>query len=435
MYKGLPIITNKISTEEQRGIPHHLLGHISLAEKPWSVKVFKEEASKIIEEIRAKGKLPIVVGGSHYYINGLLFEDNLVDDSSSAKKDGSGNEDTATLYPILEGSTEAMLTKLREVDPTMAARWHPNDRRKIRRSLEIFLTTGRRASEIYTEQQVRKETKRSAGQSPSSASTDGSWDALLFWVYSKPEVLQERLDKRVDKMVESGLVDETSQIYDYLLGRLAAGDVIDQTTGIWQSIGFKQFEPYLAAVKEKENEDAESDKLKSQGIADTQSATRRYSKSQVRWVTMKTLPLLRDEGALDKVFLLDSTDINRWSVDVLDHADGVTRKFLEGQELPPPASLSATAKQVLTGKLEASSNRRQETPCNRTCEMCHTTLLTEEKWRVHLTSRRHRSIASRKKRKSLVPIEQCPPTSLISVLDTETDDAFDLSFMNTEHPP
>src|SRR5689334_20221731 len=73
MYKGLPIITNKLTTEEQRGIPHHLLGSIELHEDPWVVTQFKKEATRIISEIRGRGKLPIVVGGTSYYLDGLLF--------------------------------------------------------------------------------------------------------------------------------------------------------------------------------------------------------------------------------------------------------------------------------------------------------------------------------------------------------------------------
>ncbi len=159
MYKGLPIITNKISAEERRGIPHHLFDRIALDEETWWVGQFRKETNRVIREIRSRGKLPIVVGGTHYYITGLLFEDKLIHESSSPSRADGPEEGAETKFPILGATAEVMLEKLREVDPQMADRWHPNDIRKIRRSLEIYLTTGRRASDIYAEQQNRKETK------------------------------------------------------------------------------------------------------------------------------------------------------------------------------------------------------------------------------------------------------------------------------------
>ncbi|KAG8532038.1 uncharacterized protein KY384_003675 [Bacidia gigantensis] len=83
IYKGLPITTNKISESEQEGIPHHLLGSIGLEEEPWTVKQFLKKAQDAIEAIRLKGKLPIVVGGTQYYVQSLLVPNAVVEDSQS----------------------------------------------------------------------------------------------------------------------------------------------------------------------------------------------------------------------------------------------------------------------------------------------------------------------------------------------------------------
>src|SRR5271168_1169210 len=152
MYDGLPIITNKITAEEQKGIPHHLLGSIAPDEEPWRVGMFKKKADQIIQEIRSRGRLPILVGGTHYYTQSLLFKDSLIDDKFYGEehvRTELSNEEILQKFPMLDGPTEAMIERLREVDPKMADRWHPNDRRKIRRSLEIFLLTGKKASDIY----------------------------------------------------------------------------------------------------------------------------------------------------------------------------------------------------------------------------------------------------------------------------------------------
>jgi tRNA dimethylallyltransferase len=146
MYKGLPIITNQIPVHERHGIPHHMLACIELDQPSWRITRFKREALKIIQEIRSRGKTPILVGGTHYYTQAVLFHKTILpsDQELDAASDDSAEEEK---FPILEASTEEMLQKLREVDPVMAERWHPNERRKIRRSLQIYLQTGRRASD------------------------------------------------------------------------------------------------------------------------------------------------------------------------------------------------------------------------------------------------------------------------------------------------
>ncbi|KAK3685120.1 IPP transferase-domain-containing protein [Podospora appendiculata] len=357
MYRGLPIITNKLTDAEQCGIAHHLLGNIGLEEEPWTVTHFKREATRIIAEIRSRGRLPIVVGGTSYYLDGLLFDDRLVEDQALPETGLLNRDDVAAKYPILTAPTDVMLKKLREVDPVMADRWHPNDVRKIRNSLEIFLATGRRASDIYEEQRIRKESKWASESG--AAKAQSPWKTLMFWLFAKPDVLTDRLDKRVDKMVQNGLLGETAEVYEYLQSRLATGEVVDRTKGIWQSIGFKQFEPYLRALKETP-ESLALEKLRLAGIEDTKSATRRYAKYQTRWITMKTLSSLQQEKALDRLFLLDSSDIQHWSEEVLDKGAELTRKLLADEDLPQAVDISETARQVLTATVERSNQACEE---------------------------------------------------------------------------
>ncbi|KAK2672490.1 IPP transferase [Fusarium oxysporum f. sp. vasinfectum] len=368
LYNGLPIITNKITVEEQRGIPHHLLGHISLDEQPWDVDDFKREATRTIREIRGRGRLPILVGGSQYYVDPILFKEVILDDIDL---------DMSKSFPILQESGEVMLHELRKVDPVMADRWHPKDRRKIQRSLEIYLRSGKRASEYYAEQQARKEAaQQDANKQP--------WENLLFWVYSERDVLRDRLDKRVDKMQTSGLMDE----------------------GIWQSIGYKQFEPYLSAVDEG-REAAELEKLKSAGLEEMKSATRRYAVYQTRWIRLKQIPRIREIGpeAMINMYLLDSTDVSAYGQNVVEPAIKLTEQFLKGEERPLPTEISSLAKEVLT---QVGNPPPKATPCKRTCEVCHTVLMTEEAWKQHLKSSTHRRVVRKKARTSLVPVEKVP---------------------------
>ncbi|KAL2016761.1 hypothetical protein VTK56DRAFT_3109 [Thermocarpiscus australiensis] len=421
MYKGLPIITNKLTVEEQRGIPHHLLSSIELDEDPWVVTHFKREATRIISEIRGRGKLPIVVGGTSYYLDGLLFEGRLVENQPTPEGSVSNRDELAAKYPILTGPPEAMLEKLREVDPVMADRWHPNDTRKIRTSLEIYFATGRRASDIYAEQRSRKGSKE-VSRSPAEGHSLG--EILLFWLYARREILNERLDKRVDKMVQNGLLSETSEVYDYLQRRLASGETVDRSKGIWQSIGFRQFEPYLRALKETPDS-PELDRLKQAGIEDTKTATRQYAKYQVRWVTMKTIPSLREERLLDRFYLLDSTDIQRWNDEVLAKGVELTRQFLANEQLPPAVDMSETALEVLSESVQKSN--RQNTPCRKTCDVCNKTLLSEELWQVHIKSRKHLKTVRAVKKRSLVPAHSLPSTALVEVEPVASGDTTPVS--------
>ncbi|OIW30319.1 tRNA isopentenyltransferase [Coniochaeta ligniaria NRRL 30616] len=402
MYKGLPIITNKISEAERRGIPHHLLGNIGLEEETWVVGVFKREATRLVRDIRSRGKLPIVVGGTHYYINGLLFENTLVEDHATRSDNiPKQAEDGKSAFPILNASTEEVLEKLREVDPVMADRWHPNDRRKIQRSLEIYLTTGRRASDIYEEQ--RRQTDEAKASSAESQPQTSS-QALMLWVYSKPSVLNERLNKRVDKMLDGGLMAEVSEMHEYLQTRSASGHTVDHSKGIWQSIGFKEFEPYLGAASEggsSADETRQLEDLKQTALERMKTATRQYAKGQVRWITYKTLPLIRQAQALDRLFLLDSTDIDRWREDVSERGVDITRRFLAGEQLPTPTDLSETAREVLASKLEEST--KEETRSQKTCDLCKTTTVTEEAWQKHIKGRPHQRAVRHAKRTALVP--------------------------------
>lgn len=400
MYQGLPIITNKISQEEQRSIPHHLLGNISLDEETWIVGVFKREANRIIQEIRSRGHLPIVVGGTHYYTKALLFKDSLVasEDETSIL---SPAHDNSREHPILEDSTEAMRKKLQEVDPIMAERWHPNDRRKIRRSLEIFLTTGKRASDIYAEQQRRK-----AAEAAAENDSEPTADPLLFWVHTEKQALRDRLDGRVDKMLDAGLMEEITQMNNYLRTR---SEAFDSTRGIWQSIGFKEFQPFLRAV-ESGVAGNELEKLRLDCLGKMKTATKQYAKYQMKWIPKQMMPLLKEKGSLDKLYVLDSTDVSQYAGQVTGQAIDLTKKFLAGEEMAPPLSISEFAREVLTAAEAVTS--LQDSRCNKYCELCDTTLLTEQSWRTHLRAKAHQRRVRQSKR-----------TALIRVQDPETEDA------------
>src|SRR5438046_947750 len=139
----------------------------------------------------------------------------------------------------------------------MAARWHPNETRKIRRSLEIYLQTGRPASEIYQEQrrQIRASVSTQdelGGVEHCSSLPDPRlgqlrFPTLIFWLHAEKGKLQIRLENRIDDMVDQGLLAEAQTLVHYLQEKESRGIRVDRTRGIWVSIGFKELDPYFSA--------------------------------------------------------------------------------------------------------------------------------------------------------------------------------------------
>ena len=389
MYEGLPITTNKISLEERKGISHHLLGCVKLDEEPWTVQQFRNRATSIIEEIRSRNKVPILVGGTHYYTQSLLFKDAVLTAEDTEHVDREAQE---RQWPILNASTEDMLAELRRVDPVMAQQWHPKERRKIRRSLEIWLTTGRKVSEVYGQQRQRAtrfhlEYEQSGGNP--TGSTNGveqrsgvesqsvlQYDTLVFWTYADPDVLNARLEKRVDAMVLNGLLSEVESMHKFILDQEQQGINVDQTRGIWVAIGFKENLPYLM-----HGNDLES--LKEEGIERTKVATRQYAKRQVRWIKLRLQRAIATANSSHKFFLLDTADLTRWSQDVEEKARDITEAFLSGSALPNPESLSNVAKDVLVVT-------EREPMAARYCDACDKTLMSEGQWASHLKSKGHK---------------------------------------------
>jgi len=397
MYDGLPIITNKITVEEQQGIPHHLLGFISLDEEPWRVGLFKKKAGQIIREIRSRGRLPIVVGGTHYYTQSLLFEDSLLGEpAEGVEQDHTehSNEEIEEKFPILTGPTETMIERLREVDPMMADRWHPKDRRKIRRSLEIFLTSGKKASDLYAEQKEQK--LRGNVENGISTNFVGRGSTLLFWVHAESETLKQRLNARVDKMLDTGLLDEVKSMEAFLSEQSKAGVIVDRTRGIWVSIGWKEFESYLKALGTETASQENLKKLYELSIEQTKAATRQYAKRQVRWIRLNLMTALSDENVMDKLYLLDGTDITQWTEAVSDPAIDVAARFLEGTELPLPHELSEAAQQILAP--EEGLGEKPDVWFRQECEVCRMIAVNDVQWQTHLKSRRHRALFKKKQK-------------------------------------
>ena len=401
MYEGLPITTNKIPVTERNSIPHHLLDCISLNEEPWTVSRFRGQAINVIEGIRSRGRLPILVGGTHYYTQSVLFKGSLLDEGAPSVP----ADEQELKWPILGASSEEMLDELKKVDPVMAKTWHPKDKRRVRRSLEIWLTTGQKPSDVYERQRqglLASDVNHNLsdtcenGECEPDAQSSGlgvmnlfQYEPLILWTHSSPSVLRSRLDNRIETMLEQGLLDEVRSMHQSLQTQESAGKAVDQSRGIWVAIGYKEFVPYLLALQDSTLTPKELAKLKLEAIERTKIRTRQYAKSQLRWIKTKLFTALSDAGALQRLFLLDGSDVEEWVSDVEASAERITAAFLQGADLPDPHSICTAAAEML------SPGGRQERHL-RHCDVCEKIVTTDDAWRDHVNSMKHRNTVKAK---------------------------------------
>ncbi|KAI5806600.1 IPP transferase-domain-containing protein, partial [Peziza echinospora] len=447
MYKGLPILTNKMPEGERMGVAHHFLGGVGVGEVG-RVGGWVGGVRGVIEEVRARGNTPIIVGGTHYYVQELLYPAAVCTVGGGEEgmgmgmgEEGGGGECTKFPTPRRASPPTTILQKLQQVDPVMAARWHPNDYRKIKRSLEIYyLNDCVPASEVYRRQQVSKKKSSNTNNTTTSTTTTTATTAtpgyrnLIFWVHSEMPVLEKRLDERVDNMVNLGLFEEIDEMWGR---RVEEGGEVDLEKGVWQSIGFKEFLPYLEKVEglkrvgaegeEKVKVEKELEELKREGLERMKNSTRRYAKQQIKWIRIKFMNAMRmeeeeeeekekgeeeiveGEGGQNKkgkrsiLYLLDSTNPKEYQERVSKPALEIAKRFLaEGggtAGLPDPFGMSRLAGEMLVPKREYDVSTRPDLWVRRVCEVCGVTTVEDEGWARHVQSSRHkRSVRGRRKK-------------------------------------
>ncbi|CEI87794.1 Putative tRNA dimethylallyltransferase [Rhizopus microsporus] len=382
VYKGLDIITNKMPVNEREGIKHHLMDFLN-PEEEYSVTEFLKDCSQKIESISEQSQLPVVVGGTNYYIQSLIWNNTLIGqrENSPALDD----------FPELDKlETSELYERLSQVDPVMANKWHPSDRRKILRSLKIYHQTGQPQSEII---KLQKEQNETEGLQP-------RYRSLIFWIYAEPSKLNPRLDERVDQMIETGLFDEIKDLRNRVVqGSIKAPGQNEEKyqRGLWQAIGYKEFDPYFNALEEGK-EESEIVKIKDECTERMKAATRRYAKRQIQWIRNKLLPtVMKSKGDDVLVYLLDANDLSNWNVNVKDTAITVAKAFQKDLPLPSATSLSVTAEAMLTPSEDAQDTQSRVLNWKKyVCDICKTDkgeplqLNGDKEWEQHKKSRFHR---------------------------------------------
>lgn len=233
VYKNMPIATAVATKEEQDGVPHHLVEFLD-TDQTFSVADFVERAKVLIDEITARGRVPIVAGGTGLFVDSLVKNISFSEVGSNAEI---RNE-------LAEKSNEELFEKLLELDPKSAEDIHPNNRKRVIRALELCML-GTSKTE----------------QNENSMLIDSPYDALYIGIgYQDRQKLYDRINKRVDLMLEAGLENEARQ----MLGK--------QGLTARQAIGHKELQPYI-----------DGNITLDEAVEGLKRETRRYAKRQLTW--------------------------------------------------------------------------------------------------------------------------------------------------------
>ncbi|KAH9934858.1 IPP transferase-domain-containing protein [Fomitopsis serialis] len=408
VYSGMDIITNKIPTEEREAFKR--------PGEQYIITEWVKDAMRAIDETHRMGQVPIVVGGTSYWIQHLLFPNRLISMENSSR----GSADQSTVSENLARSLSSLPSELLDLfyavptqapsatdQPELAValyklwpqRFHWRDTRKVLRQLSIIKESGRLSSEILAEQwQVASRPR---------------YRTLMFWLYAKPDILKPRLDLRVDQMVEQGLLDEIRDLRAQLSTGSAQTSLledpdarnesdddsvdVDYTLGIYQAIGYKEFREYLSAP-------VHNEELFQEALQSMKTATRRYAKRQIKWIRNQLLPEAQTANSCSQAeegcdvvptYVLDATEPASWDANVREAAQGITDAFLNSDELPDPTLLSDTARDLLV------ENKPKDIihPRKVICQVCthdeERPVMMEEgaQWKGHLRTRSHRKRA------------------------------------------
>lgn len=259
IYRDLNVGTAKVTKEEMQNIPHHLINICDMQDS-FSVADFKEMCYDKIKDIISRNKTPIIVGGTGLYIsavvNNMTFEEEKIDE-----------EYRNYLYELAKTkSNEYVHDMLKSIDPESALIIHPNNLKRVIRALEIA-----KNSKILKSEHMENEVNRIKNQ-------DIPYNFLVFYIDFAREKLQQRINQRVDAMLNEGILEEAKLVYNKKL---------PQKCTCMQAIGYKEFFPYF---ENKITLEEAVEKLKLE--------TRKYAKRQETWFKNK-LDIIKLDGNLE----------------------------------------------------------------------------------------------------------------------------------------
>jgi tRNA dimethylallyltransferase len=275
VYRHMDIGSAKIKQEEMQGIKHYLVDIMEPTEE-FNIVLFQKYAKEAIEEIYAKGKIPIMVGGTGFYIQSVLYD---IDFNESDEDSGLRRE----LSEIaMEKGNEYLHDMLKECDPKAAEAIHANNVKRVIRAIEYYRQTGNRISE-HNELEREKQS---------------AYDSYYFVLTDEREKLYHNIDKRVDMMLEEGLVDEVKALMEMGCKRESVS---------MQGLGYKEIIDYL-----------EGELTLDEAVYKIKRDTRHFAKRQLTWFRRE-----RDVIWINKTkFAYDDNKILQHMIDIYEGKKG-----------------------------------------------------------------------------------------------------------------
>lgn len=251
VYRGMDIGTAKVGLQERLQVPHHLIDSVDL-EETFNVVEFHKLAHQAIKEILSRGAVPIVVGGTGFYLHSLIY-------GPPSGPPGDPNLRRKLEEEMEKRGAEPLYEWLKEKDPVYAATITQRDRHKIIRALEIIVLTQQRVSELPRPEQDHAE----------------QYDFRCWFIHMPKELLYPRIDMRCDRMILQGFLDEVKRLVK---------EGLNSNSTASQAIGYRQALDYLNSLQTPEDWD--------RFIRDFKQASRRYAKRQFTWFRREQ-PLFR----------------------------------------------------------------------------------------------------------------------------------------------
>lgn len=260
VYKGMDIGSAKITSGEMEGITHHLIDILE-PDRDFNVQIFQKLAGEAIEDICKRGKLPIIVGGTAFYIQALLYGIDFTEE----------DHDDSYRNKLNELSENELYERLSQIDPEYAKTTHKNNKKRVIRAIEYNHFTGRKFSEYNAEQSQRK----------------AIYDYRYFVLDDKRENIYASIDRRVDNMMDNGLLDEVVRLNELNLPK---------DCNSRQGIGYKELFEYL---------DGRCSLI--EAVENIKKNTRHFAKRQLTWLKHEddTIFINKEEFNYDEECMLE----------------------------------------------------------------------------------------------------------------------------------
>ncbi|BFU19919.1 tRNA dimethylallyltransferase, putative [Entamoeba histolytica HM-1:IMSS-B] len=330
-YKGIPIATNKPSEEEKQEFHYHLVDFVS-SEVNYTVQQWVNDADKAIETICLENKIPIICGGTSYYIDALLFRHQPKDLIKV-------NESK-----ILPWKEDEWYNKLKEIDPIMAERLHPNDITRIKNALIYYIQYNQPISSTFLKEHIEMK-----------------YNPIIIWVDADIKLLYQRADKRVNIMVQQGMVEQNMKFIEEHEEELKQ---LEWKWGICMAIGFQEF--IECKLKGTPIEIA---------IENVKIHTKQYIKKQIRWINNKIIKTKKSS-----------------IIHFIHHENDILQLDLIFQKINEQLNSNCNSFNTMTKEKEIKEEEKTKLIQWKKyyCEICGIILNGEKEWNIHLISKRHK---------------------------------------------